>query len=619
MSIAMHAAAPGRRIVSLAAAAIFLGPFLFWVWAFRLAGEFVVPQATFATGLAVGILLLSVVLIWWKGVAALPLLVIGPIVSISWGAFTPRHFTSSPQKEKHKPSLMVNSQLDGVEVWCNGILLGETPLKMTLAEFDEKVVPVQQPPDQPDATTDADQQQPPRFCLMDWSLIPGDPHGKRSHDFPHSESNPLVMRWLSDQKYWWSFRRNGYSVRMRFLRFSQSNDDVYTTPDGSWQTLERHAALLKTLAEHENTDPLTAWPDHIQKWSPPLKQFLEYRPQEASDQPRPIFFRETFSETPLNFTEAVYRKDWRWIARSNDPRSVPLLKLYLQQAEDEYHGQVLTFRRDVVATLMESDLPEIQSLLKDQALATANWPELDVVRLFVDRQLQRGVSRQEIADWLVQLDMHGADWQLVPLLLHVGGDNFAKTARYASFDKWENELNSRRTKDVQAGVLNWLISEWHEAPHADLLMMLTRISSPEVIEALKLTDLGTTDQALALTSILNRSGPGKAERAALSEAAAVALAKATDPQHVSALADVLRHLRTQNGLDALLAYDGPKNRDIDRAVSEVQSVVEGERRRLEADLKLARELISGASNPDDLVKKQSFVWKDDRYEAAEGE
>lgn len=616
----MHATAPGRRVVSLAATAIVLIPGVVWLLAFRPMNVIVEQTSPAGIELAAGLLFLTIGLVWWKGVAALPLVIVVPMfLSVGWSSLKPRvqMSDSSAQRAEKKdpPSLSVISHFDGAEVWCNGVCLGETPLKITIEEFDKKVSPAEVPPPQP-STIVYKQQQRPRFSSAQWSSIPGDPHQHGQRDFPYNEDNLIVMKWLARQKYWWSFRLNGYAVQMDSLSFSRSNDDVRCSINSYWKTLERHASLLKTLAEHENVDPLLAYADHIATWSPPLKQFLEYQPEDASDQPRHVHFHDQFSEIPLEFTEAVYRKDWRWIARSNDPRSVPLLKLYLKQAEDPYHGNVLTFRGDVVATLMESDLPEIQSLLKD-LLSEADWPELYLVQLFIDRQLARGVSRQEIADWLVQLDMHGADWHLTPLLLKVGGDDFGKTAETMSFDRWQNALNEMRSRDLQPGVRKWLISEWKTAPRGDLMMLLIRFSSPDIVEALRNTDLSSTEQALSLTSVLNRSGPGITERAALSEAAVKALAAATDQEHVSAIADVLRHLRTEIGLEALLAYDGTENKVVQRARSEVQQYVEGEKKQFAQDLKLARELVEGTLTPDALVQTQAFVWKDGQYEAVE--
>ncbi|MDA1229804.1 MAG: hypothetical protein O2856_03430 [Planctomycetota bacterium] len=615
----MHAAAPGRRVVSLAATAIVLIPVVVWLLAFRPMNVISDQASPVEIALAAGMLLLIIGLVCWKGIAALPLIIAVPMfLSVGWSSLKPRMqmSDSSPQQQKKNepPSVSVFSRFDGVEVVCNGVRLGETPLKITLAEFDQKVAPTDLPPAQ-SSTIIYEQQLQPRFASAQWSAIPGDPHQHRQREFPYNENNLVVMKWLAGQKYWWSFRLNGYTVQMESLSFGHSDGDVRCSISSYWKTLERHASLLKTLAEHENVDPLAAYADHIAAWSPPLKQSLEYQPVDAPDQPRQIHFHDQFSETPLEFTEAVCRKDWRWIARSNDPRSVPLLKLYLMQAEDQYQGNVLTFRGDVVATLIESDLPEVQSILKE-LLSEADWPELYLVQLFIDRQLARGVSRQEIADWLVQMNMH-ADRHLAPLLLEVGGDDFAKTAETLSFDRWQNALNEMRSRDLQPGVRTWLVSEWQSAPHADLMRLMIHFPSPEIVEALRNTDLSTTERALSLVSVLTRSGPGTGERTALSEAAARALAAATDQEHVSAVADVLRHLHTEIGLEALLAYDSPDNKELNRARSEVQQVIDGEKKRLATDLKLARELVEGTTTPDELVENKAFVWKNGQYEAEE--
>ncbi len=162
--------------------------------------------------------------------------------------------------------------------------------------------------------------------------------------------------------------------------------------------------------------------------------------------------------------------------------------------------------------------------------------------------------------------MHGADWQLVPLLLEVGGDEFAKTAETMPFNQWQNTLNGMRSKVLQPGVRRWLISEWQKAPHGDLMSVLISFPGPDITEALQNTELSTSEQALSLASVLNRSNPERVERTALSVAAANALAAATDQEHISALAEILRRLHTENGLEALLAYDGPENKEISRAL-----------------------------------------------------
>ena len=149
------------------------------------------------------------------------------------------------------------------------------------------------------------------------------------------------------------------------------------------------------------------------------------------------------------------------------------------------------------------------------------------------------------------------------------------------------------------------------------MRLLIQFSSPDILEALRNTDLSSTDQTLSLASVLNRSNPGKVECTALSESAAKGLSTATDQEHVSALAEVLRRLRTENGLDALLAYNGPDNQQVNRARSEVTQYVDAENKRLEEDLKLARELLDGTKTPDDLVETHAFVWKDGQYELAE--
>lgn len=617
----MHTAAPRRKLTSIAAMVTLVLPVAITALSVAYANgwpesvKFVAAQIKPQT---IGVLVVAVVLVLallcWKGIAASPALLLIPLVtSVAWLSL--RSFSAAPQSEQAAPpSLTVSNGFDGVEVWCNGVLLGKTPLTMTLDEFDKKVAPLQEPPSQ-ESVVIYNQKNGPVFSSAEWSAIPGDLHNTQSA-YSHRGNNLVVMKWMSEQGYWWSFRMNGYDVHMSELSRSRMNNDVRIEVSGHWKSLRRHAEYLKLLAEHEQVDPLLAYADHIEKYSPPLKAYLTPKPkpkrENVRDEPH-IHFQEKFSEEPLQFTEAVFRRDWRWVARSNDPRSVPLLEAYLGEVESRYRGTVLTFREDVVVTLMESDLPEVNARVKG-LLSKAGWSDLWLVRRYVNQQIADGVPREELRNWALKLDI-AADWHLAPLLLEIGGDNFAETARLKSFSDWGRALLQVRASELHRGVVEWLVSEWKAAPRGDLLSMLSRFSTDsEVIAALRSTDLSTTERAESLVSVLKSSRSDKLQLEALSEAAGAALNEAKNQEHVSAIADVLRQIHTANALDALLSYNGPDNKQVDLAREKIQHKLESQQQWLETKLQLARDLISGAKTPSDLLQTRSFVWRKDHYE-----
>jgi hypothetical protein len=179
-SLVMHTAAPGRRIVSLAATVIVLIRIAVCLPAFRPMNVIVEQNSVAGIGLASAMLLLAIGLVWWKGIAALPRLALVPIfLSAGWSSLMllqPQRIDSSSQQQEEAPSLSVSSRFDGVEVWCNGVRLGEIPLKITLEEFDQKVAPADHPPDQPSTIIYEQQQRPGFSSAQCWPFL-----GIRTH------------------------------------------------------------------------------------------------------------------------------------------------------------------------------------------------------------------------------------------------------------------------------------------------------------------------------------------------------------------------------------------------------------------------------------------------------
>ena len=141
--------------------------------------------------------------------------------------------------------------------------------------------------------------------------------------------------------------------------------------------------------------------------------------------------------------------------------------------------------------------------------------------------------------------------------------------------------------------------------------------NPTIYAAITESDLSSAIQVRDFIQILNSSSRSDWMKEALSEAASQELATATEESHISELARFLERLPTDVGLAALQEYDGSENKSVDRSLKRVRDVLKSEKQKIEADIQLARDLISGTKSSQDLVNRLRFEWKDGTYVRAE--
>jgi len=306
---------------------------------------------------------LVVALVWWKGAAALPdaILVLTGSLLIDQSAGSFRQLP--PQVEPQPVALLIESPYAGTEVRCNGILLGKTPLRITLDEFAAQVMPAQEPPVQEAAVDRSASSAPDSLDSMSWSALPFDPLNPETKD--RGTTTDTILKRFSTGRYFWDFRIGEFRAASDQIYFGRHNNDIIVNVM-EWETIRRHAEALRTLAKEESVDPLAAYADHIDL-HPPLRQvFTPPIPQKRTLRFLRTCEPERFSKEPLGFEDAVMRRDWLWVARSNDPRSVPLLKWYLERHRGQSMDDrsLLRYQQHVLSLLMESEQPEIQQLVE---------------------------------------------------------------------------------------------------------------------------------------------------------------------------------------------------------------------------------------------------------------
>jgi hypothetical protein len=318
--------------------------------------------------------------------------------------------------------------------------------------------------------------------------LPFDPSNPETKD--RGTTTNAILKRFATGRYFWDFRIGEFRAASNQIYFGRHNSDIVVNVRG-WETIRRHAEALRTLAKEESVDPLVAYADHIDS-HPPLRQvFTPPSPQKRTLR----FFRwcelERFSKEPLEFEEAVRRRDWLWVARSNDPRSVPLLKWYLERHRGQSMDDrsLLDFGRHVVSLLMESEQPEIQQLVRN-IMTSAQLPQLDLLEYYVERQLQAGVNREELTSWLTE-GRRDLTRDLLPLLIRVAGSNFSEVVgQYSELD-WCSYMETR--PKVPASVVEYLAKQLRVAPTPALYHGIAHLDKhPLLYAAISETDLSTT-------------------------------------------------------------------------------------------------------------------------------
>jgi len=112
----------------------------------------------------------------------------------------------------------------GIDVICNGVLLGVTPFLMTDAEFDSKVVPWTRPPDQPAVSNYAvefDSPQGKDLTNWEWTWTASNPfinpfrQPYDSTDYAKYHDAEKLKLFLKTAPYWWRFEKTGCQTLRR--------------------------------------------------------------------------------------------------------------------------------------------------------------------------------------------------------------------------------------------------------------------------------------------------------------------------------------------------------------------------------------------------------------------
>ena len=230
-----------------------------------------------------GVTLLAAVLVLWRGSATLAMVIL--LLSIAVGSFWTDG--ASPDEGYRRMDLVIGerSPIMGVNVYCNGVHLGTTPLRISREEFPKKVEPWETPPRQPVLKPFGDPKGDNAFhsALYTWAPHdPFEPYEERPprHKLTRAHSDSEIFKLLPEVEYWWRFQKNGHDGLARATNFGGSSGgsmaylEINANPDITYPALSPHVELLVDTLRRNGYSPTERWIEHFLKYRELL--FLDF-------------------------------------------------------------------------------------------------------------------------------------------------------------------------------------------------------------------------------------------------------------------------------------------------------------------------------------------------------
>ncbi len=231
-------------------------------------------SALFTTSLLVISILATLVSIgWllWRGT------LVGPVTLLLLSTI-PSMVTSNGALADKTYSLSIGAgrPMLGIDVYCNDVHLGQTPVVLSEVEFKRLVKPWDTPPDQPVMVIDDDHDSD-RYSWAKFTYVPHDifelnkqwPPDHRRYN-RHNDKDTLND--FKNSKYWWRFEKDGCLGVTQLPNFGGGsggfNGRIYIeiNPSITFLSAEAHLDMLVVQLEQDRYEPSRAWVDHVLKY-----------------------------------------------------------------------------------------------------------------------------------------------------------------------------------------------------------------------------------------------------------------------------------------------------------------------------------------------------------------
>jgi len=246
------------------------------------------PQRCILWGLVIVVPLVAMLLVLWKGCGRLPLV----LLLVAW--FGVPFMSLRDTNHVRQMDLLIGRRSDptaGVDVFCNGVRLGKTPLRISREEFHQQVPPWTQPPRQDRLTPNSVAVSNQQWSGAQYTWVPDDIFERFEHWPPVQDpiqDDQKALTLLSSAHYWWRIEADGHQGMVQLSSVgrggsSGSNGHLEITPSfqATYPALEPHLALVIVGLLAENGPPTSAWLDHFRKYQNLL--FLPFHEKARSD------------------------------------------------------------------------------------------------------------------------------------------------------------------------------------------------------------------------------------------------------------------------------------------------------------------------------------------------
>ena len=171
----------------------------------------------------------------------------------------------------------------GIDVFCNDVHLGKTPIRISEADFNKLVKPWDTPPDQPmldiDQDDDNDRYSWAKFFYVPHDIFDMNKQWPPDHRRYSRHNDEETLKDLENSKYWWRFEKDGCIGLTRLSNFGGGSGGgnlitIEINPSVSFLSADDHLGLLFFQLEQDGYEPDQAWVNHFLKFKDLL--FLEF-------------------------------------------------------------------------------------------------------------------------------------------------------------------------------------------------------------------------------------------------------------------------------------------------------------------------------------------------------